>query len=182
MTDPRQGSAKPGGGAAFPRGQAAFFISGKSQRQRSNGKHKSEFDYWDLIRPDISVLNPHIYSIMVIFQDRPRKQAPLRYVRGGQKAKGETTITLKIRAITDNPNKTSGKTSPDFYFSRNPPFELSARLQWNPNLSFLLCLKYKVWCKSKHFRNRYMKWQRGKLEERRVGKSTLSKLFQPAWI
>ena len=45
MTDPRQGSAKPGGGAAFPMGQAEFFLSGTFQRWSGNGKHKSEFDY-----------------------------------------------------------------------------------------------------------------------------------------
>lgn len=86
---PRQGPAKPVG-----RGGLHFLWDlqkrplWKVAKTGGNGKHKSEFDHRDLIRPDISMPNPHIYSIMVIFQDRPLKRDPLVYKRGGREQGG----------------------------------------------------------------------------------------------
>ena len=61
--------------------------------------------------------NPHIYAIMVIFfQDRPLKPGLLLYMKRArkQREKEGTIIIMKIRAISHNDNKTSGKTGPDF--------------------------------------------------------------------
>lgn len=69
--------------------------------------------------------NPHIYSIMVIFKTGHQNEAVLCIQKGGRRqGEGGAALTLKIRVITNNPNKTFGKTSTDFHFSRNSPFKL----------------------------------------------------------
>lgn len=108
MTNPRRGCAKPGGGGCISYGTWRILPLESLKDWSSNGKHKSKVDYWDLIRADISMPNPHIYSIMVIFQDRPLKPGPLMYQRGGWEAGlggGGTIIIMKIKAITNNPKK-----------------------------------------------------------------------------
>lgn len=123
MTDPRRGPAKLGGRQLHFLGDMETSSLESLKDWSGNEKHEIKVDYWDLIRPDISMPNPHIYSIMVIsfwIQTTKTRPSNLQDSRERGRVKGGGNISIiKIRAITNNLNKTSGKTNSNFSFSRN---------------------------------------------------------------
>lgn len=74
--DPGLGSSDLGGGNAFLRRLEDFFLS--QTGWRGNEKHGSKLEYGNVIRPRISLPDPHVYSIMVIFKQTTMRLSKAR--------------------------------------------------------------------------------------------------------
>lgn len=118
MTDPGLGSSDLGGGDAVLMRCKDFFLSQRGWR--GNEKHESKLEYWNVIRPGISLPDPHVYSIMMIFKtdhhgavESSQMQRKAKEAGGWQSPHGElqqSFLKTGLICIPQNKNKQNNKT------------------------------------------------------------------------